>query len=272
MTDPKAPTAGATEGSEADEVVHLRVERGIATITLDSPANRNALSAALVTQLAAHLAAAVADDAARAVVLAHTGTTFCAGADLAEAAREGGPGKGTARLVDLLRSILEAPVPVVGRIDGHVRAGGMGLVGACDVVIAGPSSTFALTEARLGLSPAMISLTVLPRLTDRAASRTFLTGETFGPAEAVAIGLITEAADDGAGLDAALDRYAEAFRRSSPQGLAESKALTTRAMLRAFDRDADELAATSARLFASDEAQEGIASFMEKRPPRWAID
>ena len=156
MTDPKAPTAGATEGSEADEVVHLRVERGIATITLDSPANRNALSAALVTQLAAHLAAAVADDAARAVVLAHTGTTFCAGADLAEAAREGGPGKGTARLVDLLRSILEAPVPVVGRIDGHVRAGGMGLVGACDVVIAGPSSTFALTEARLGLSPAMI--------------------------------------------------------------------------------------------------------------------
>lgn len=255
-----------------DEVVHLSIERGIATITLDSPANRNALSAALVTRLADHLAAAVADDGARAVVLTHTGGTFCAGADLAEAAREGGPGKGTARLVDLLRSILEAPIPVVGRIDGHVRAGGMGLVAACDVVVAGAASTFALTEARLGLSPAIISLTVLPRLTDRAASRTFLTGETFGPDEAVGIGLITEAAGDTADVDAAVERYAVAFRRSSPQGLAESKALTTRAVLRSFTVDAEELAATSARLFASPDAQEGIAAFMEKRPPRWAID
>ena len=148
----------------------------------------------------------------------------------------------------------------------------MGLVAAADIVLAGDSASFALTEARLGLAPSIISVPLLAKISARAAGRYFLTGETFGPAEAVAIGLITEAADDGAGLDAALDRYAEAFRRSSPQGLAESKALTTRAMLRAFDRDADELAATSARLFASDEAQEGIASFMEKRPPRWAID
>lgn len=253
--------------SDPDEIVHLNVEAGAATITLDSPENRNALSAQLVGELSAHLAAAADDPAVRFVVLTHTSNTFCAGADLAESAREGGPAKGTARLVDLLRQIIEHPKPIVAQVDGNVRAGGLGLLAACDIAVAGRASTFAFTEARIGVAPAIISLTVLPRLTDRAAALTFLTGQRFDATEAARIGLITQAAAEPAGAVAELG---EAFAACSPQGLAETKRLTTRHLLEGFDRDADDLAALSARLFASEEAQEGIASFMERRPPRWA--
>lgn len=247
--------------------VRFAVEDGVATITLDAPHNRNALSKPLVDAIVAHLAASAADDTVRAVVLTHTGGTFCAGADLAEMAAEGGPDAGTVRLVGLLRALLDHPRPVVAAVDGHVRAGGLGLLGACDVAVAGPSSTFAFTESRLGLAPAIISLTVRTRLPDRAVSRWFLTGETFGPAEAARTGLVTVATDD---VTTAVDELAAAFRACSPQGLAESKRLANREVLAAFDRDAEELTALSARLFASDEAQEGIAAFRERRPPRWA--
>jgi enoyl-CoA hydratase len=250
------------------ELVLTDVDRGVVTLTLDSPANRNALSAGLVGGLSAGLAEAAASPDVRAVVLTHTSGTFCAGADLAEAAREGGPAAGTARLVALLRQILELPIPVVARVDGHARAGGLGLLGACDAVVAGPASTFAFTEVRLGLAPAIISLTVLPRMTDRASSRLFLTGETFGAEEAVRVGLVTESSDDPGG---AVDLLVEAFRHCSPQGLSETKRLTAAPLLAAFDARADELTALSARLFASEEAQEGIASFRERRPPRWAV-
>jgi enoyl-CoA hydratase len=263
--------------------VQYRAADGAATLILDSPHNRNALSTRLVTELRHHLAAAAADPAVRAVVLTHTGGTFCAGADLAEAsaapgsdtgastgAATGPPAPAAARtppLAELLRVILELPKPVVAQIDGHVRAGGMGLAGACDIVIAGPSCTFALTEARLGLAPSIISLTVLPRLTSRAAGRYFLTGEKFGPQEAMALGLVTIATDDTAEAAAAILGQ---LRLASPQGLAESKALTTAAILAEFGRSADRLAAQSARLFASEEALEGMNAFLQKRQPRWA--
>lgn len=251
----------------ADEVVRCTVDGAVATITLDSPANRNALSAQLVGELTAHLTAAADDVDVRAVVLTHTSNTFCAGADLAESAREGGPAEGTRRLVELLRTILTLPKPVVALVDGNVRAGGLGLLGACDLAVVGRTSSFAFTEVRLGVTPAIISLTVLPRLTDRSASRWFLTGERFDAHEAARIGLVTEAADDP---HAAVATIVEAFRLCSPQGLAETKPLTTAAMLADFDRRAVDLMALSGRLFASAEAQEGIASFLEKRPPAWA--
>ena len=261
-------TASPTTPPTADSPVVLRSDDDrIATLTLDSPENRNALSSRLVGELAAHLCDVEADDAVRAVVLTHTGNTFCAGADLAEGAREGGPAKGVARLVALLRQIIELDKPVVAKVDGNVRAGGLGLFAACDLTVAGLTSSFALTEARLGLSPAVISLTVLPRLTDRAASRYYLTGDRFDAAEAERIGLVTITAEDP---DAAVAELAASFRRCSPQGLAASKQLTTHAMLATFDSDAERLIEMSATLFSSDDAQEGIASFMERRPPRWA--
>jgi enoyl-CoA hydratase len=244
-------------------VLSYTVERGIATLTLDSPHNRNALSAQLVSSLFARLDEVAADDGVRAAVLTHTGNTFCSGADLSEA-----PEKGTGRLLELLRRILELPKPVVAVPDGHTRAGGLGLLGACDIVLAGPRCTFAFSEARLGLAPAVISLTTLPRLSGRAAGRYFLTGEVFDAAEAARIGLVTAAVDDpGKARDEVLD----ALRKTSPQGLAESKKLTTAALLRGFDADGEAVAALSARLFASDEAREGIESFRQRRPPRWQL-
>lgn len=259
-----APAAPAPDSTGPVRAV---LDGGVLTLTLDAPANRNALSAALVGGLVEHLRAAAADPAVAVVVLTHTGSTFCAGADLAEAAREGGPAAGTARLVALLRLMLELPKPIVAFADGHVRAGGIGLVGACDVAVVGPATTFAFTEVRLGLAPAIISLTVTPRLTDRAAARYYLTGETFDGAEAARIGLVTSASDDP---HAALEFLVDALRAGSPQGLAATKALTVAPMLAMFDESAGELTELSARLFASDEAQEGIAAFKERRPPRWA--
>ncbi|MFF4225827.1 enoyl-CoA hydratase family protein [Streptomyces abikoensis] len=242
--------------------VHDAYERGVTTLTLDSPHNRNALSTRLVTELREGLARAAYDARTRAVVLTHTGGTFCSGADLTEPAPTG-----PEALVGLLRTVVELPKPVVAVVRGHVRAGGLGLVGACDIALADETSTFAFTESRIGLAPAVISLPLLPRLDPRAASRYYLTGERFGAAEAARIGLVTAATD---AVDKAVEAVLVGLRRASPQGLAESKRLVTAEVLRAFDRDAAELAERSTRLFASAEAREGMAAFLEKRDPAWA--
>ncbi|PXW35112.1 UNVERIFIED_CONTAM: enoyl-CoA hydratase [Williamsia faeni] len=253
--------------SPMSEVVRYRVDAAIATITLDSPANRNAISAALTEQLAGRLSDAAGDPEVRAVVLTHTGGTFCAGADLSEA--------GTARpevMIDLMRLILELPKPVIGRIDGHVRAGGFGFVGSCDLVVAGPASTFALTEVRIGVAPSMISLAVLPRLTSRAAGRYFLTGEKFDATTAEEIGLITVAATDSATVDEVVAQWCGDLCKGSPQGLAAGKKLTTAAILAGFDADAQRLASESAALFASDEARAGMMAFLNRQSPPWVVE
>ncbi|MEV6106760.1 enoyl-CoA hydratase family protein [Streptomyces sp. NPDC051940] len=251
--------------TSANLLVRVGDDRGVAVVTLDSPHNRNALSARLVSELYEALAAAAEDDAVRAVLLTHTGGTFCAGADLSEAV-SGGATAGPLGLAGLLRTIVELPKPVVAAVSGHVRAGGLGLLAACDVSAAGPGSSFAFTEARLGLAPAVISMPVLARMDARAAARYYLTGERFDAAEAARTGLVTLAGDPAEVLAPVLD----GIRRASPQGLAESKRLTTADVLRAFDRDTKDLAELSARLFASAEAREGMTAFLERRDPAWA--
>ncbi|MDQ8704639.1 enoyl-CoA hydratase family protein [Streptomyces sp. LHD-70] len=236
-------------------------DRGVATLTLDAPEKRNALSAQLVTALAQAIAECGKDAGVRAVVLTHTGSTFSAGADLKEPPNPYG-------FVALLRQLVELPKPVVARIDGHVRAGGLGLVGACDIALASAGSDFAFTEVRLGVAPAVISLPLLPRLQPRAASRYYLTGERFDAARAAEIGLVTEAVED---VDGALAAVLGALRKASPQGLAESKALATARVLEAFDRDAEDLVQRSASLFASKEAREGMTAFFERRDPAWVL-
>ena len=254
--------------SDAEPLVRYAVDRGIATLTLDSPANRNALSSRLVAELEQGLAEAGKDPAVRAVVLTHTGGTFCSGADLSEATG-GDPTANPRRLVTAMRSVLESAKPVVAVIDGHARAGGLGLLGACDIVLAGPASTFAFTEVRLGLAPAVISLPLLPRLDPRGASRWYLTGSVFKADEAQRIGLISEACEDP---QEALTSVLDAFRKASPQGLAETKRLVTAEVLRVFERDGESMVAQSALLFGSEEAREGMLSFLERRPPVWATE
>lgn len=251
------------------ELVHYALARGIATITLDSPANRNALSARLIEDLRADLDRAAGDDGVRAIVLTHTGRTFCAGVDLREQVAEGGPAAGTKRLLALLRQIVDLPKPVLALIDGHVRAGGVGLVGACDVAIAGPGATFAFTEVRLGLAPAIISLTTFGRLSERAAARYCLSGEVFGADAAAAAGLVTASVPDAAAEIAAL--CAE-LRACAPQGLAETKLLTTRATRASLETHAAQIQALSQRLFESAPAREGMQAFLEKRAPSWVLD
>ncbi|RAY13743.1 enoyl-CoA hydratase family protein [Actinomadura craniellae] len=248
----------------AEEFVRYAVERGVAVITLDSPHNRNALSSRLMAGVERSLAEAADDPTVRAAVLTHTGGTFCAGADLSEV---GTAGTGPDRILALLRAIAALPKPVVAKVDGHVRAGGLGLVGACDIAVAGGRSTFAFTESRIGVTPAIISLTTLPRLSDRAAGRYFLTGETFDAAEAARIGLVTEAADD---VEGAVEALLAELRACSPQGLAESKRLLSAGLVRSLDVDGPAMGELSARLFASEEAAEGMRAFLERRPPRWA--
>lgn len=246
---------------------------GVARIALDSPHNRNALSDQLVRELQAALAAAAADEAVRCIVLTHTGGTFCAGADLTEASSgpAGDPALARAhQLVDLLEAIVGLDKPVIGRVDGHVRAGGMGLVAACDVVVAGPRSTFALTESRLGLAASVISLTVLPRVRPRDAGELFLTGEVFDADRAQRIGLVSRAVADAESVEAAVGGFVASFAACSPQGLRESKALVTHDLRAGIARDRDRVARQSARLFTSEEAREGMAAFLERRPPRWA--
>ena len=247
-------------------LVGYTVDRGIAHVVLDSPHNRNALSRQLCADLDARLAAAAGDPAVRAVELTHNGPVFCAGADLSEAA-DGPPA--TDAMLGLLRRIVEMPKPVVARLDGHVRAGGLGLVGAADIALASPGVSFAFTEVLIGVAPAMITLTTLGRMTERAASRYLLTGEKFDAATAAGVGLITAAVDD---LDRATADLYDQFRSCSPQGLAETKLLTTRATRESIDSRAGELAALSARLFGTEEAREGMRAFLEKRSPSWVLD
>ncbi|KUL37964.1 enoyl-CoA hydratase family protein [Streptomyces regalis] len=235
--------------------------RAVETLTLDSPANRNALSAALVGELTDALTDCAKDADVRAIVLTHTGTTFCAGADL----RDPPPPDG---LVALLRQIVELPKPVVARVTGHVRAGGLGLLAACDISAASREATFAFTEVRIGVAPAVISLPLLPRTDPRALARYYLTGERFTAPEAARIGLLTTEGED---VDETLAPVLDGLRRASPQALAETKALLTTKVLETFHRDAADLTALSARLFSSAQAREGMTAFLERRDPEWVV-
>ncbi|MFJ9697556.1 enoyl-CoA hydratase family protein [Kitasatospora sp. NPDC101183] len=262
--------------TSAAPLVHVSTADAVTTLTLDSPHNRNALSSRLMSELHAGLAVAAANRDVRAVVLTHTGKVFCAGADLSEATGAD-PTVGPRGLVELQKAVVDCSKPVIAVVDGHARAGGLGLIGAADLAIAGPAATFAFTEVRLGLAPAVISLPLRPKLDPRAASRYYLTGEVFDAAEAARIGLITRAVEsvaDGeaggeAGAAGVLKELLDALRLGSPQGLAESKRLANAEVVRSFARDADELVQLSARLFGSEEAQEGMRAFLEKRPARW---
>jgi enoyl-CoA hydratase/methylglutaconyl-CoA hydratase len=232
-----------------------------ARITLDAPERRNALSAALLDQLLAALDRAAADDV-HAVVLGASGTAFCSGADLTEALRDG-MADSARRLATVLRAILALPKPVVARVHGPVRAGGIGLVAACDIAISADHITYAFTEARLALAPAVISLAVLPRMTPRAASRTFLTGAPFSAGEAAAWGLVTQAVPPG-DLDRAVDTALTELAAGDPQGLRATKELLNADVLARFDTRVDDAVTGSAELFGSERARAAMERLLRR--------
>ncbi|GIG92781.1 enoyl-CoA hydratase family protein [Plantactinospora endophytica] len=255
--------------SAPDPLVRVSTTHGVTTLTLDSPHNRNALSSTLLRQLLDALAAAATDDDVRVVVLSHTGPVFSSGADLKETAaayREGTVP--VAMLGDVLAAIWECPKPVVARIGGPARAGGLGLVAAADVAICAQEATFAFTEVRLGVIPAVISATVLPRLQPRAAAELYLTGDTFDGRRAAEIGLVTTVTSTEA-LDETVASYCLALVRGAPGALAGAKELLRRAPATDFRANLAELRDLSVRYFHSEEGREGVAAFGEKRPARW---
>jgi methylglutaconyl-CoA hydratase len=246
-------------------LVRSDTTRGVTTLTLDSPANRNALSSTLISELLDGLAAAAADPDVRAIVLTHTGPVFCSGADLKESAG-GVPAAG--RLGDVLSAIWNGDKPVVARVGGPARAGGLGLIAAADIAICASEATFAFSEVRIGVIPAVISATVLPRLAPRAAAELYLTGNTFDGARAAAIGLVTMAVP-ALELDATVDGYVKALVRGAPGALAGAKGLLRRGSGADLDADLATLTELSVRYFGSREGREGIAAFREKRDPAW---
>jgi len=249
--------------------VHLHVDRGVATITLDSPANRNALSAPLRRELRDHLAATARDEDIRVVVLTHTGPVFCAGMDLKESRGAGSSDQGVNEVPQILELIWTHPKPVVGRLAGSARAGGVGMVAACDIAVAAEGVSFAFTEVRIGVVPAVISVTVLPRLLPRAAHELFLTGETFDARRAVAVGLLNSAVP-AERLDDEVRRYTDLLALGGPSALAATKAMLRRRPAATMAEDFAAMLALSAAHFAGAEGQEGIRAFAEKRPPAWA--
>jgi methylglutaconyl-CoA hydratase len=256
----------------SDELVHLEVKGGVGTITLDSPHNRNALSRRLRGDLERHLAAALADPGVRIVVLTGTGPAFCSGADLKER-REPDEAPSSTRpggVAPILTAMWEAPKPIVGRINGPVRAGGLGLVAACDIAVAPETTTFAVTEVRIGVTPAIVAVVLLPKLGEARAMELFLTGNTFDAKEAAAYGLLTAAAPDGR-LDEVVDRYVASLLKGAPGAMAATKRLVRDLpKLPSMEAAFVEMAERSERYFRSEEAREGMTAFAEKRPPRWA--
>ena len=255
------------------ELVHLGIGRGIATITLDSPANRNALSRQLAAELDGHMRAAIADPAARLIVLTATGSVFCSGADLKEQreANASGGQTGPTALAPILELMWDSPKPVIGRINGAARAGGMGLVAACDLAIGVESASFAVNEVRIGVIPAIISVVLLRKLSLTVAMELFLTGEPFDGRRAVEIGLLNAAVPAEA-LDAEVARYVEMVRKGAPNALAGAKRLVREVPAMEMHAAFEEMAARSAVHFASAEALEGMTAFAEKRSPSWASD
>ena len=251
------------------DLVRTATVAGVTTLTLDSPANRNALSTPLMSQFLDLLGNALTDPGVRAVVLAHTGPVFCSGADLKETAEARESGRIPAELLaDVLAAMWEFPKPVVARIAGPARAGGLGLIAAADIAVCTTEATFAVTEVRLGVIPAVISATVLPRLAPRAAAELYLTGEVFDGVRAAAAGLVT-AAVPAAELDGAVERYCRALVRGGPLALAGAKELLRRAPQPTVRAEIAELAARSAGYFRSAEGREGTAAYREKRPASW---
>jgi methylglutaconyl-CoA hydratase len=240
-----------------------------AIITLDSPATRNALAPAMVAELIAHLRAAHADPLVRAIVLTGAGTAFCAGADLRARGNMGdATSSGSNPFVDVLKLIRHGDKPVIAAVNGAAFGGGAGLVAAADIAIASESAKLSFSEVHIGVIPAMISVVVLPKLGEHVMMRLFLTGERFDAQQALAYGLLHRVVPADQLQDAALAEVA-LIAKGGPNAIRETKRLV-RAVATLPEDEAFAYAERKiAELFASEEAAEGIAAFVQKRPARW---
>lgn len=256
-----------------EELVRVRPDGPLARIVLDSPENRNALSGQLVGQLLAALRGTLESRAVRVVVLTHTGNTFCSGADLRQQEAEflaTGRSPGAGGLVPLLELIMDHPKPVVCEVAGAVRGGGMGILAASDLVVAGDSANFAFSEVRVGVAPAVISVAVLRRVGRPAALELMLTGRTFSAPEALRVGLVTRVVPDPQ-LASATQEICSELLKAAPGAQAETKRLIAEVPKTERGAAFAKMSELSTRMFSSPEGQEGISAFLERRRPSWLV-
>jgi methylglutaconyl-CoA hydratase len=257
------------------QAVQLAVDaNGVATLTLDRPEVHNAFDDHLIVELTHQLRGLDHNSAVRAVVLAAHGKSFSAGADLNWMKRvarysEAENIRDAIALASLMRTLDAMTKPTLARVHGSAFGGGVGLVACCDIAVASTAATFSLSEVRLGLIPAVISPYVIAAIGSRNARRYFLTAERFDAYEALRIGLV-HGVVEGAELDATVGRILEELLRCGPKAIAAAKDLIAHVAHRPIDQLlAEETAARIARIRVTPEGQEGIAAFLDKRPPGW---
>lgn len=264
MTDSPTPT---------DELL-VRRDGPVLTLTLNRPTRRNALSRSLVIALHEAIEAASGDGSTRAIVIRGEGPTLCAGGDISEYAHapdgEGAREDGRA-LRALLVAMTESPLPIIGRAHGGIFGGGIGLLSACDIVVAADTATFSLSEARLGIVPAVISPFIVAAIGPREARARMLRAAWFDAETARRIGLVHELAA-GDVLDAAVDGVASDILKCAPGALAVAKRIP--AMIE--ETPAHAIERVTVDLFAervtSDEGREGLRAFLEKRTAAWVTE
>jgi len=261
----------------SDSFSSVRVElrsSGVAWVEVARPAVSNAFDEQMIDALDAAFAALGANPQVRVVVLAAQGRHFSAGADLGwmQRASQASAGDNLAdarRFAAMLSRIAQLPQPTVARIQGAALGGGVGLVCACDIAIASEDACFALSEARLGILPAVIGPYLVNAVGPRQAKALALMAERIDAQRALAIGLVHQVVPSH-GLDAAVDVALEALRKGSPQAQRAIKSFFGQLSVGPVGEEARELSAqTISHARTSDDAREGFAAFLEKRPPRW---
>ncbi|MCZ6889907.1 MAG: enoyl-CoA hydratase-related protein [Gammaproteobacteria bacterium] len=250
------------------EATLYEIKDGAAWITLDRPENRNALSAILVTELYDHLLAANDDASVRSIVITGTDPAFCAGADLKRPPGQAADGERAVPYTDVLTAIMESPKPVIAAVNGAAFAGGLGMVGAADIVVAVEDARFSFSEVRIGVIPAVISVVCLPTLGTHHGMKLFVTGERFSGAQAVEMGFAHRAVPKDQ-LHAAVQEEIDMINQGGPIAVVECKKLVRRITKLSTEEGFAEAGEWSARMFRSDEAAEGMAAFREKRKASW---
>ena len=250
------------------EATLYEIKDGAAWITLNRPENRNALSAVLVNELYAHLLASNENPDVRSIVITGSGPAFCAGADLKSPPGQLVDGAQAVTYPEVLNTILESPKPVIAAVNGAAFAGGLGLVGAADIVVTVANVQFSFSEVRIGVIPAVISVVCIPKLGTHHAMKLFLTGERFTGEQAVGMGFAHRAVT-ATELASAVQEEIDAINLGGPIAVHECKKLVRRVselnIADGFNKTGD----WSKRLFQSAEGAEGMAAFREKRKPNW---
>jgi methylglutaconyl-CoA hydratase len=257
--------------------VLIETDGPLGIVTLNNPDRHNAFDDTLIADLTAGLKSLDANEAVRVVVLSATGKSFSAGADLnwmkrmAEYSEEQNF-RDAQGLAELMRTLHDCPKPTIARVHGPAFGGGVGLVACCDIAVGTQNAAFSLSEAKLGLIPAVISPYVIAAIGERAAHRYFLTAEKFDAAEAYRLGLLHELVVDDEALDEKINELCTALLLAGPCAIHEGKQLIAAVANTRIDAQLiDDTARRIARVRASAEGKEGVAAFLGKRKPHWIV-